>query len=226
MVTLKKGNILLYNNEIIIEDGSLSTLNNTLKKLGEEPVISIQNTKNNTMAASIFAAHNTSDEEGKLKLKFDSLTSHDLTYVGVIQTAKASGLKKFPVPYILTNCHNSLCAVGGTLNDDDHIFGLSAAKKYGGIFVPAHQAVIHQYMREEYANCGHMILGTDSHTRYGALGTMGIGEGGGEIVKQLLENTYDMDYPEVIAVYLDGKVRRGIGPQDVALAIIREVFAN
>ena len=226
MVTLKKGNILLYNNEIIIEDGSLSTLNNTLKKLGEEPVISIQGAKNNTMAASIFAAHNTSDEEGKLKLKFDSLTSHDLTYVGVIQTAKASGLKKFPVPYILTNCHNSLCAVGGTLNDDDHIFGLSAAKKYGGIFVPAHQAVIHQYMREEYANCGHMILGTDSHTRYGALGTMGIGEGGGEIVKQLLENTYDMDYPEVIAVYLDGKVRRGIGPQDVALAIIREVFAN
>ena len=226
MVTLKKGNILLYNNEIIIEDGSLSTLNNTLKKLGEEPVISIQGAKNNTMAASIFAAHNTSDEEGKLKLKFDSLTSHDLTYVGVIQTAKASGLEKFPVPYILTNCHNSLCAVGGTLNDDDHIFGLSAAKKYGGIFVPAHQAVIHQYMREEYANCGHMILGTDSHTRYGALGTMGIGEGGGEIVKQLLENTYDMDYPEVIAVYLDGKVRRGIGPQDVALAIIREVFAN
>ena len=226
MVTLKKGNILLYNNKVIIEDGSLGTLNNTLKKLGEEPVISIQDAKDNTMAASIFAAHNTSAEEGKLKLKFDSLTSHDLTYVGVIQTAKASGLKKFPVPYVLTNCHNSLCAVGGTLNDDDHIFGLSAAKKYGGIFVPAHQAVIHQYMREEYANCGHMILGTDSHTRYGALGTMGIGEGGGEIVKQLLENTYDMDYPEVIAVYLDGKVRRGIGPQDVALAIIREVFAN
>ncbi|WP_434798569.1 hydratase [Terrisporobacter vanillatitrophus] len=226
MVTLKQGKVLLYNNEIIVEDGSLATLNYKLKEIGQEPEISIQGAEDNTMAASIFASHNKSEDRNKLKLKFDSLTSHDLTYVGVIQTAKASGLEKFPVPYVLTNCHNSLCAVGGTLNDDDHIFGLTAAKKYGGIFVPPHQAVIHQYMREEYATCGHMILGTDSHTRYGALGTMGIGEGGGEIVKQLLENTYDMDYPGVIAIYLDGKVRRGIGPQDVALAIIREVFAN
>ena len=226
MVKLKDGKILLYNNEIIIEDGSLDTLNNRLKEIGEEPIETIEDTKNNTMAANIFSTHNESGDDDKLKLKFNSLTSHDLTYVGVIQTAKASGLEKFPVPYVLTNCHNSLCAVGGTLNDDDHIFGLTAAKKYGGIFVPPHQAVIHQYMREEYATCGHMILGTDSHTRYGALGTMGIGEGGGEIVKQLLENTYDMDYPDIIAVYLDGEVKRGIGPQDVALAIIREVFAN
>ena len=226
MVTLKQGKVLLYNNDVIVEDGTLDSLNNELTKLGQETVATIEGTEDNTMAASIFASHNKSEDRNKLRLKFDSLTSHDLTYVGVIQTAKASGLEKFPVPYVLTNCHNSLCAVGGTLNDDDHIFGLSAAKKYGGVYVPPHQAVIHQYMREEYANCGHMILGTDSHTRYGALGTMGIGEGGGEIVKQLLENTYDMDYPEVIAIYLDGKVKRGIGPQDVALAIIREVFAN
>lgn len=218
MVTLTNEKIWLYNNEVIVDDKNKDSV------IKEQ--ISEEEARNNTMSASIFASHNVSGDNKNLKLKFDSLTSHDLTYVGVIQTAKASGLKKFPIPYVLTNCHNSLCAVGGTLNDDDHLFGLSAAKKYGGIFVPAHQAVIHQYMREVMAGCGKMILGTDSHTRYGALGCMGIGEGGGEIVKQLLENTYDMPTPEVIAIYLDGKPRRGIGPQDVALAIIREVFAN
>lgn len=218
MVTLTNEKVWLYNNEVIVDDKNKDSV------IKEQ--ISEEEARNNTMAASIFASHNVSGDNKNLKLKFDSLTSHDLTYVGVIQTAKASGLKKFPIPYVLTNCHNSLCAVGGTLNDDDHLFGLSAAKKYGGIFVPAHQAVIHQYMREVMAGCGKMILGTDSHTRYGALGCMGIGEGGGEIVKQLLENTYDMQTPEVIAIYLDGKPRRGIGPQDVALAIIREVFAN
>ncbi len=218
MVTLTNEKIWLYNNEVIVDDKNKDSV------IKEQ--ISEEEARNNTMSASIFASHNVSGDNKNLKLKFDSLTSHDLTYVGVIQTAKASGLKKFPIPYVLTNCHNSLCAVGGTLNDDDHLFGLSAAKKYGGIFVPAHQAVIHQYMREVMAGCGKMILGTDSHTRYGALGCMGIGEGGGEIVKQLLENTYDMPTSEVIAIYLDGKPRRGIGPQDVALAIIREVFAN
>lgn len=218
MVTLTNEKVWLYNNEVIVDDKNKDSV------IKEQ--ISEEEARNNTMAASIFASHNVSGDNKNLKLKFDSLTSHDLTYVGVIQTAKASGLKKFPIPYVLTNCHNSLCAVGRTLNDDDHLFGLSAAKKYGGIFVPAHQAVIHQYMREVMAGCGKMILGTDSHTRYGALGCMGIGEGGGEIVKQLLENTYDMQTPEVIAIYLDGKPRRGIGPQDVALAIIREVFAN
>ncbi|MGL5313981.1 MAG: hydratase, partial [Peptostreptococcaceae bacterium] len=218
MVTLTHEKVWLCNNEVIVED---KNKDNVIKEQ-----ISEEEARKNTMAASIFASHNVSGNDKNLKLKFDSLTSHDLTYVGVIQTAKASGLEKFPIPYVLTNCHNSLCAVGGTLNDDDHLFGLTAAKKYGGIFVPAHQAVIHQYMREVMAGCGKMILGTDSHTRYGALGCMGIGEGGGEIVKQLLENTYDMETPEVIAVYLDGKPKRGIGPQDVALAIIREVFAN
>ena len=161
-----------------------------------------------------------------LKLKFDAMTSHDITFVGVIQTAKASGMEKFPVPYVLTNCHNSLCAVGGTINEDDHMFGLSAAKKYGGIYVPAHQAVIHQFMREMMAGCGKMILGSDSHTRYGALGTMAIGEGGGELAKQLLQQTYDVKRPEVIGIYLTGKPQPFVGPQDVALAIIGEVFAN
>jgi len=160
----------------------------------------------------------------KLKLKFDAMASHDITFVGIIQTAKASGMESFPLPYVLTNCHNSLCAVGGTINEDDHMFGLSAAKKYGGIYVPPHIAVIHQYMREAMAGCGKMILGSDSHTRYGALGTMAIGEGGGELVKQLLCDTYDVNYPEVVAIYLDGKPLPGVGPQDVALAIIGEVF--
>lgn len=182
-----------------------------------------------TMAYKILSSHNQGDvtEKGKvINIKFDALASHDITYVGIIQTAKASGLKKFPVPYVLTNCHNSLCAVGGTINEDDHLFGLSAAKKYGGIYVPAHQAVIHTFMRENFACCGKMILGSDSHTRYGALGTMAIGEGGPELVKQLLSKTYDVKYPDVIAVKLTGKVRRGVGPQDVALALIGEVFKS
>ena len=179
-----------------------------------------------TMAYKILSAHNTSGNDEKLNIRFDALTSHDITYVGIIQTARASGLTSFPMPYVLTNCHNSLCAVGGTINEDDHLFGLSAARKYGGIYVPAHQAVIHQYAREMSAKVGAMILGSDSHTRYGALGTMAIGEGGPELVKQLLKQTYDIDYPEVVGIYLTGKVRHGVGPQDVALNIIKEVFKN
>lgn len=179
-----------------------------------------------TIAYSIMEAHNTSGDMSKLKLKFDAMTSHDITFVGIIQTAKASGMEKFPVPYVLTNCHNTLCAVGGTINEDDHMFGLSAAKKYGGIFVPPHIAVIHQYMREMHAGCERMILGSDSHTRYGALGTMAIGEGGGELVKQLLCDTYDVAYPGVVAVYLTGKPQPGVGPQDIALAIIGAVFKS
>lgn len=180
--------------------------------------------KKNTMAYRILASHNTSGKTDKLKIRFDALASHDITYVGIIQTARASGLREFPLPYVLTNCHNSLCAVGGTINEDDHLFGLSSAKKYGGIYVPAHFAVIHAYMRETMAGCGKMILGSDSHTRYGALGTLAIGEGGPELVKQLCGRTYDLDMPEVIAVNLKGKVPRGVGPQDVALAIIGAVF--
>ncbi len=179
-----------------------------------------------TMAYSILSRHNTSGSDKNLKIKFDAMASHDITYVGIIQTARASGLEKFPVPYVLTNCHNSLCAVGGTINEDDHMFGLSAAKKYGGIYVPAHLAVIHQYMREMMAGCGKMILGSDSHTRYGALGTMAVGEGGGELAKQLLGKTYDINMPEVIGVYLAGKPDPAIGPQDIALAIIGAVFKN
>lgn len=182
--------------------------------------------RRHTMAYRILQAHNTSGNEDKLKIRFDAMASHDITYVGIIQTARASGLQKFPLPYVLTNCHNSLCAVGGTINEDDHLFGLSAAHKYGGIYVPAHQAVIHAYMRETMAGCGRMILGSDSHTRYGALGTMAIGEGGPELVKQLLGRTYDIDMPGVVAVRLRGKVRAGVGPQDVALAIIGAVFAD
>ena len=162
----------------------------------------------------------------KLQIKFDKLTSHDITFVGIIQTARASGLEKFPVPYVLTNCHNSLCAVGGTINEDDHMFGLTCAKKYGGVYVPPHQAVIHQFAREMLAGGGKMILGSDSHTRYGALGTMAMGEGGGELVKQLLSQTYDINMPGVVAIYLKGEPRPGVGPQDVALAIIGKVFAN
>ncbi|MCD8336147.1 MAG: hydratase [Lachnospiraceae bacterium] len=179
-----------------------------------------------TIAYSILKAHNTSDDMSHLKIRFDAMTSHDITFVGIIQTAKASGMEKFPIPYVLTNCHNSLCAVGGTINEDDHVFGLSAAKKYGGIYVPPHLAVIHQYMRERMAGCGKMILGSDSHTRYGAIGTMAVGEGGGELVKQLLCDTYDVAYPGVVAIYLDGKPNPGVGPQDIALAIIGAVFKN
>ena len=179
-----------------------------------------------TIAWGILEKHNTSGSMDQLKLKFDAMASHDITFVGIVQTARASGLEKFPIPYVLTNCHNSLCAVGGTINEDDHMFGLSAAKKYGGIYVPPHMAVIHQYMREMQAGCGKMILGSDSHTRYGALGTMAIGEGGGELVKQLLCKTYDVARPGVVAVYLTGAPRPGVGPQDVALAIIGAVFSS
>ncbi|WP_125565206.1 hydratase [Companilactobacillus insicii] len=184
----------------------------------------IENGRKKTMAYQIIKKHNTSDSMEHLKLRFDAIASHDITYVSIIQTAKASGIDHFTMPYVLTNCHNSLCAVGGTINADDHRFGLSAAKKYGGIFVPPNVAVIHQYMREMMAGCGKMILGSDSHTRYGAIGTMAIGEGGGELVKQLMGKTYDVDYPEIVAVYLTGSPRPGIGPQDVALKLVGEVF--
>lgn len=179
-----------------------------------------------TISYSVLQKHNISGDEEKLKIKFDKITSHDITYVGIIQTARASGLQKFPLPYVLTNCHNSLCAVGGTINDDDHMFGLTCAQKYGGIYVPPHQAVIHQFAREMLCRCGDMILGSDSHTRYGALGTMAIGEGGGELAKQLLNKTYDISYPNVVAIYLTGSPIAGVGPQDVALAIIKAVFDN
>ena len=182
--------------------------------------------RHGTIAYSILNAHNVADNMDKLQIKFDALVSHDITYVGIIQTARASGLKEFPIPYAMTNCHNSLCAVGGTINEDDHVFGLSAAKKYGGIYVPANQSVIHSYAREELAGCGKMILGSDSHTRYGALGTMGVGEGGPELVKQLLKNTYDVNRPEVVMVYLHGTPKRGIGPHDVALALAGATFGN
>ena len=188
--------------------------------------VSREDAARNTIAYSILKAHNTSGNMDKLQIKFDKLTSHDITFVGIIQTARASGLERFPVPYVLTNCHNSLCAVGGTINEDDHMFGLTCAKKYGGVYVPPHQAVIHQFAREMLAECGKMILGSDSHTRYGALGTMAMGEGGPELVKQLLSQTYDINMPGVVAIYLKGSPRPGVGPQDVALAIIGKVFAN
>ncbi len=187
---------------------------------------SVEDARKNTMAYSILTSHNVSGNDSFLNIKFDAMASHDITYVGIIQTAKASGLKKFPLPYVLTNCHNSLCAVGGTINEDDHMFGLSAAKKYGGIYVPAHQAVIHSFMRENFAGCGKMILGSDSHTRYGAIGCMAIGEGGPELVKQLLSRTYDIKYPDVICVKLTGAPRKGVGPQDVAIALIGAVFKS
>ena len=179
-----------------------------------------------TMAYSILQAHNASSDPEKLRIRFDAMVSHDITYVGIIQQARRSGMKEFPIPYALTNCHNSLCAVGGTINEDDHVFGLSAAKKYGGIYVPANQSVIHSYAREQMAGCGKMILGSDSHTRYGALGTMAVGEGGPELAKQLLKNTWDTDYPEVVLVYLTGTPRRGIGPHDVAIALVKATFES
>ena len=188
--------------------------------------VSREKAAENTIAYSILKSHNTSGNMEKLQIKFDKLTSHDITFVGIIQTARASGLEKFPVPYVLTNCHNSLCAVGGTINEDDHMFGLTCANKYGGVYVPPHQAVIHQFAREMLAAGGKMILGSDSHTRYGALGTMAMGEGGPELVKQLLSQTYDINMPGVVAIYLKGAPRPGVGPQDVALAIIGKVFAN
>ena len=214
MVKLYDGGVYLVNGtEIVPEAAAPETYQKDTAKQG-------------TIAYSILKAHNTAEDMQNLRLKFDALASHDITFVGIIQTVRASGMEKFPIPYVLTNCHNSLCAVGGTINEDDHVFGLSAARKYGGIYVPPHMAVIHQYMREAMAGCGKMILGSDSHTRYGALGTMAIGEGGGELVKQLLENTYDVAYPGVVAVYLTGKPRPGVGPQDIALAIIGAVFKN
>ena len=211
----------------LYEDGGVFLVNGTeIIPEAENKTYNKEEARKGTIAYSIMEKHNVSGNMQNLKIKFDAMTSHDITFVGIIQTAKASGMEKFPIPYVLTNCHNSLCAVGGTINEDDHVFGLSAAKKYGGIYVPPHIAVIHQYMRENMAGCGKMILGSDSHTRYGALGTMAIGEGGGELVKQLLCDTYDIGYPGVIGIYLDGKPNPGVGPQDIALAIIGAVFKN
>ena len=219
----EKGAYLLNGTELIAENEETKEM--LAARFGGQ-VIDKEEAAKGTMAYSILEAHNTSDNMDKLQIKFDKLTSHDITFVGIIQTARASGLEKFPVPYVLTNCHNSLCAVGGTINEDDHVFGLSCAKKYGGIYVPPHQAVIHQFAREMLAGGGKMILGSDSHTRYGALGTMAIGEGGPELVKQLLSKTYDINMPGVVGVYLTGKPQKGVGPQDIALAIIGAVFAN
>lgn len=221
MVKLHDGGVyLVHGTEIVPETEAerVKTLTGKVLPVDKEEA------KKGTIAYSIIKAHNESGNMEHLKLRFDAMASHDITFVGIIQTAKASGMEKFPVPYVLTNCHNSLCAVGGTINEDDHMFGLSAAKKYGGIYVPPHIAVIHQYMREMHAGCGRMILGSDSHTRYGALGTMAIGEGGGELVKQLLCDTYDVAYPGVVAIYLTGEPAPGVGPQDIALAIIGAVF--
>lgn len=212
------GAYLVHGTHLVPEKEAEKVAALTGKKVDKEEA------RKGTMAYSILEAHNTSGNMENLKVKFDAMTSHDITFVGIIQTAKASGMETFPLPYVLTNCHNSLCAVGGTINEDDHVFGLSACKKYGGIFVPPHIAVIHQYMREMMAGCGKMILGSDSHTRYGALGTMAIGEGGGELVKQLLCDTYDIKYPGVVAVYLEGAPNPGVGPQDIALAIIGAVY--
>ncbi len=222
-IKLAKAGAYLVNGVEIIEESNEAAAR--IEKLaGSCPAK--EEAKKNTMAYGILAEHNTSGNMDKLKVRFDKLTSHDITFVGIIQTARASGLTKFPMPYVLTNCHNSLCAVGGTINEDDHMFGLSAAKKYGGVYVPPHQAVIHQFAREMLAGCGKMILGSDSHTRYGALGTMAMGEGGPELVKQLLNQTYDINMPGVVAIYLTGAPQKGVGPQDVALAVIGAVFAN
>ena len=222
VTTLDKGCYLLNGTTVVPDDSQAQAV---LSANGITDV-SKETAKENTIAYGILKAHNTSGNMDKLCVKFDKLTSHDITYVGIIQTARASGLEKFPIPYVLTNCHNSLCAVGGTINEDDHMFGLTAAQKYGGVYVPPHQAVIHQYAREMMACGGGMILGSDSHTRYGALGTMAIGEGGPELVKQLLGQTYDVDMPGVVAIYLKGAPKKGVGPQDVALAIIGKVFKD
>ena len=221
MVKLYDGGVYLVGGKQIVEEKDAAKVQELTGQAANKA-----EAKKGTIAYSILSAHNVSDNMDKLRIKFDAMTSHDITFVGIVQTAKASGMERFPLPYVLTNCHNSLCAVGGTINEDDHVFGLSAAKKYGGIYVPPHMAVIHQYMRETMAGCGRMILGSDSHTRYGALGTMAVGEGGGELVKQLLCDTYDIAYPGVVAIYLDGKPQPGVGPQDIALAIIGAVFKN
>ena len=209
MITLQEGGVFLKNGVPVAASGEDTA-----------------EARKKTIAYSILSGHNTSGNPDKLKIKFDAMVSHDITYVGIIQTARASGLTEFPLPYAMTNCHNSLCAVGGTINEDDHVFGLSAAKKFGGIYVPANQSVIHSYAREELSACGNMILGSDSHTRYGALGTMGVGEGGPELVKQLLKNTWDLDMPEVVLVYMTGAPKRGIGPHDIALALVKATFAS
>lgn len=223
MISVFEGGAYLINGAEIIPDGA-EALSQVKAKTGKETTK--EASRQQTIAYHILEEHNTSGNMDKLKIKFDKLTSHDITFVGIIQTARASGLEKFPVPYVLTNCHNSLCAVGGTINEDDHMFGLTCAKKYGGVYVPPHQAVIHQFAREMLAGGGKMILGSDSHTRYGALGTMAMGEGGPELVKQLLNQTYDINMPGVVGVYLTGEPVKGVGPQDVALAIIGEVFAS
>ncbi len=221
MISLYEGGVYLVNGQEVIPEAEAAKVK-ALTGRDADP----KEAKKGTIAYSILKKHNTAEGMGHLKLRFDAMASHDITFVGIVQTAKASGMEKFPIPYVLTNCHNTLCAVGGTINEDDHMFGLSAAKKYGGIYVPPHIAVIHQYMREMMAGCGKMILGSDSHTRYGALGTMAVGEGGGELVKQLLQDTYDVAYPGVVAIYLTGKPAPGVGPQDIALAIIGAVFKN
>ena len=223
MIKLYEHGAYLLNGTEIIEDVNDAQAA-VAAKTGQQ--VAKEEAAKNTIAYSILEAHNTSSDMERLKIKFDKLTSHDITFVGIIQTARASGLEKFPIPYVLTNCHNSLCAVGGTINEDDHMFGLTCAKKYGGMYVPPHQAVIHQFAREMLAGGGKMILGSDSHTRYGALGTMAMGEGGPELVKQLLNKTYDIKMPGVVAIYLDGEPSVGVGPQDVALAIIGATFAN
>lgn len=221
MIKLHEGGVFLINGTDIVDARDTERV----QSLAGRPV-NAEEAKMGTIAYSILKAHNTSGNMDKLKIRFDSMASHDITFVGIIQTARASGMSEFPLPYVMTNCHNSLCAVGGTINEDDHVFGLSAAKKYGGIYVPPHLAVIHQYMREAMAGCGRMILGSDSHTRYGAMGTLAMGEGGGELVKQLLNDTYDITYPGVVAVYLTGKPAPGVGPQDVAIALVGAVFKN
>ena len=221
MVNLYNEGAYLIKGKTLIEENDIDKLKAVTGK-----DIDKEEARKGSIAYNILKKHNISGNMDKLRLKFDAMASHDITFVGIIQTAKASGMEKFPIPYVLTNCHNSLCAVGGTINEDDHMFGLSAAKKYGGIYVPPHIAVIQQYMREAFAGCGKMILGSDSHTRYGALGTMAIGEGGGELVKQLLQDTYDVNRPEIIAIYLEGAPKAGVGPQDIALAIIGKVFKN
>ena len=223
MVNLYKNGVYLVNGTELLEDRP--NIGALLKQRTGKSV-SQSEAEKETIAYRILEAHNLSGNMEHLRIQFDKLTSHDITFVGIIQTARASGLERFPMPYVLTNCHNSLCAVGGTINEDDHMFGLTCAKKYGGVYVPPHQAVIHQFAREMLAGGGKMILGSDSHTRYGALGTMAMGEGGPELVKQLLNKTYDIKRPEVIAVYLDGEPIKGVGPQDVALAIIGATFKN
>jgi aconitate hydratase len=220
MITLFKGGAFLADGKLYEENETGRIKAETGMTAGREEA------RKETITWKILQSHNVSGDEKKLKIRFDALASHDITFVGIIQTAKASGMQKFPLPYVLTNCHNSLCAVGGTINEDDHVFGLTAARHYGGIYVPPHLAVIHQYMREMHAGCGKMILGSDSHTRYGALGTLAVGEGGGELVKQLLKDTYDITYPETVAVYLEGCPKPGVGPQDIALSIIGAVFKN